>query len=60
VKTTMKIMKPTQKTMSTNEKDIEKTMKIITNIEIHMKNNGKTMKDFDKPIKHYGSNGKTH
>jgi hypothetical protein len=25
-----------------------------------MKNNGKTMKDFDKPIKHYGSNGKTH
>ena len=56
----MKIMKPTQKTMSTNEKDIEKTMKIITNIETHMKNNGKTMKDFDKPIKHYGSNGKTH
>ena len=30
------------KTMNTNEKDIEKTMKIITNIETHMKNNGKT------------------
>jgi len=42
------------------KKTLKKTMKIITNIETHMKNNGKTMKYFDKPIKHYGSNGKTH